>query len=261
MTFSANNLSYSVDGRQLLRGINIDIQPGQIHALLGPNGSGKSTLLKLLAGEILPQQGQIMLNGKTLDESSAIKQAQQRAVLPQRDHLHFSFTSEQVVALGRIPCRHHKSAQEQTIVRDALRTTDALHLAKHLYPTLSGGERTRVQLARILAQVWEPVSFGPRYLLLDEPTANLDLLHQHQCLKIARKFVSHDAGALVILHDINLALTYADKITLLCGGEVVASGIPDEVLTARHLEQVFGVRTERLHSASSGRSYIAVHTN
>lgn len=258
MTFSARNLTYRINDISLLREVDLDLRPGEIHALLGPNGSGKSTLLRLLAGEIRAQSGHITLNGKSLRDWTALEQAQQRAVLPQSDHLHFAFTAEQVVALGRMPCIQHRPAQERMIVQEALKATDALHLAGHTYPTLSGGERARVQLARILAQVWEPVTSGPRYLLLDEPTANLDLLHQHQCLKIARKFASEDAGVLVVLHDLNLALTYADHITLISEGAVVASGAPEEVLTESHIKQVYGVRSERLQSENTGMSHIAV---
>ena len=260
MSFVASELSYSVGTSQLLRGVTLNLQAGQLHAVIGPNGSGKSTLLKLLSSELHPQQGKITLNQKPLSQWSALEQAQQRAVLPQNDHLNFAFISEQVVALGRMPCLQQSPQQEQAIVREALKATDALHLAQRDYPTLSGGERARVQLARILAQVWEPIDLGPRYLLLDEPTANLDLAHQHLCLQLARKFVSQNAGALVILHDPNLAMSYADRVTLLCNGKVVATGTPAEVLTAQNLKQVYGVSIELLTSATTHQPYIVVTT-
>jgi iron complex transport system ATP-binding protein len=258
MSFIANGLAYAIGRRHLLRAVDLHLREGELHAVIGPNGSGKSTLLKLLSGELHPQQGTITLNQKFLSQWTPLQQAQQRAVLPQNDHLNFSFSSAQVVALGRMPCRKHTLAQEQAIVRQALATTDALHLAERDYPTLSSGERARVQLARILAQVWEPVEYGPRYLLLDEPTANLDLAHQHHCLQHAQTFVSQNAGALVILHDPNLALTYAHRVTLLCCGEVIATGAPDAVLTAANLERVYGVHVEMLRSTTTGKPYIAV---
>lgn len=258
MSFSAKNLGYKIGTRSLLRGVDIELKPGQLHAVIGPNGSGKSTLLKLLAGELRPDQGQISLNQKALHQWSALQQAQQRAVLPQSDHLQFSFTAEQVVTLGRMPCLKSPPETERIIVSDALKASDALHLADREYPTLSGGERARVQLARILVQVWEPVDFGPRYLLLDEPTANLDLSHQHLCLQSAKSFTSQDAGALIVVHDPNLALAYADQVTLLCCGEVVATGTPEQVLTVENLQRVYGVRIEILKSAHTGNAYIAV---
>lgn len=258
MSFSAKNLSYQVGTRSLLRGVDIELKPGQLHAVIGPNGSGKSTLLKLLSGELRLHSGQITLNQKVLRQWNALQQAQQRAVLPQSDHLQFSFSAEQVVNLGRMPCLKRSQEKERQIVADALRTTDALHLADRDYPTLSGGERARVQLARILAQVWEPVEFGPRYLLLDEPTANLDLSHQHLCLQSAKTFASQDAGALIVVHDPNLALAYADQVILLCCGEVIATGTPEQVLTVENLQRVYGVRIEIMKSAHSGNSYIAV---
>lgn len=258
MSFFAKNLGYRIGTRKLLHGVDVELRPGQLHAVIGPNGSGKSTLLKLLAGELQPSQGQITLNQKPLHQWSALQQAQQRAVLPQSDHLQFSFTAEQVVMLGRMPCLKHAPETERTIVRQALQAGDALHLADREYPTLSGGERARVQLARILAQVWEPVDFGPRYMLLDEPTANLDLSHQHLCLQSAKNFTAQNAGALVVVHDPNLALAYADQVTLLCSGEAVATGTPEQVLTVENLQRVYGVRIEILQSAHSGNAYIAV---
>ena len=258
MSFVASDLSYSVGASNLLRAVTINLQAGELHVVIGPNGSGKSTLLKLLSGELRPQQGTITLNQKPLGQWTSLEQAQQRAVLPQNDHLNFSFTSEQVVALGRLPCRQQSPQQEQAIVREALKATDALHLAQRDYLTLSGGERARVQLARILAQVWEPINFGPRYLLLDEPTANLDLAHQHLCLQLARTFVSQNAGALVILHDLKLGLMHADRVTLLCCGEVIATGAPLEVLTAQNLARVYGVRVELIKSTTTNHPYIVV---
>lgn len=258
MSFFAKNLAYQIGTHRLLHGVDLELKPGLLHAVIGPNGSGKSTLLKLLAGELRPVRGQITLNQKPLHQWSALQQAQQRAVLPQSDHLQFSFTAEQVVTLGRMPCLKRSPEAERNIVRDALQASDALHLADREYPTLSGGERARVQLARILVQVWEPVNFGPRYLLLDEPTANLDLSHQHSCLQSAKNFTAQNAGVLVVVHDPNLALAYADRVTLLCCGEAIATGTPERVLTTDNLQRVYGVRIEIMKSEHSGNAYIAV---
>lgn len=241
MSFIAAQLSYGVLGRELVDKLNLRLSPGQVHALVGPNGAGKSTLLRLLAGELRPQHGTIELNGAPLGAWSAADQARQRAVLPQHHGLSFSFRAEEVVALGRLSCARHKPEMEHRIVQDALALAGVAHLALRKYPTLSGGERARVQFARVLAQIWEPVPQGPRYLLLDEPTASLDLAHQHDCLRALRGFAAQGVGVLVIVHDPNLALRYADAVTLLRDGKVLASGTPEETLTAERLGQLYRI--------------------
>lgn len=256
MSLSAENLSYSASGRALLQGVSLNITAGKVHAILGPNGAGKSTLLRLLARETTPAQGRITLNGKLLADWDVRALARQRGVLPQSESLRFAFSVQQVVELGRLPCAQHAPEQEQRIIEEALTLTDALHLKDRLYPTLSGGERQRVQFARVLAQIWEAVDEAPRYLLLDEPTASLDLKHQHDCLRVARQFAARGVGVCAILHDPNLALTYTDQVTLLCEGAVVASGAPGEVLNRENLQRVYGVQVEIITLA--GRPHIAV---
>ncbi|MGH8506395.1 MAG: heme ABC transporter ATP-binding protein [Stenotrophobium sp.] len=255
---SARNISYQTDGARLLRNVSLQLAPGRLHAVIGPNGAGKSTLLKLLAGDLSPSSGGVTLNGRDLRDWSMRERAQQRAVLPQSESLRFAFTVQQVVELGRLSCRRHAAVQESGIALAALRETDVAHLAQRAYPSLSGGERSRVQLARVLAQIWEPMLPGGRYLLLDEPTASQDLAHQHACLRLVRRFSAQGVGVLAILHDPNLALRYADEVTLLCCGEVLEQGTPTAVLTPEHLKQAYGVDVEILHGSSSGPAYISV---
>jgi iron complex transport system ATP-binding protein len=244
-------------GRQLLDHASLAIEPGSVHALLGPNGAGKSTLLRLLSGELMPDAGHVQLNGRALRDWSPREIARQRAVLPQQESLRFGFTVEQVIALGRMPCPQHAAAQEMQLVHEAMQTTDILHLAGRRYPSLSGGERARVQLARTLAQIREPVELGPRYLLLDEPTAALDLSHQHACMRLARRLAEQGIGVLAILHDPNLALGYADELSVLCCGQILAYGAPADVVTPELLQRIFGVRATLLRHP--GRApYVAV---
>lgn len=240
MSLRANNLAFAAGGQPLLKNLSLSVGPGEFHAILGPNGAGKSTLLRLLARDLKPVQGGIELNGRALPDWDAVALARQRAVLPQNESLRFAFTVNEVVALGRLPCRRNGAARELQIIDEALRLTDALHLRARLYPTLSGGERQRVQLARVLVQIWESAD-QPRYLLLDEPTASLDLRHQHECLRIARSFASQGVGVIAVLHDPNLALRYADQVLLLQRGQQVAQGPSPQVLTAAILHQVFGI--------------------
>lgn len=246
MSYSATAVSYRVNGQTLLADASLRIEPGRIHVLLGPNGAGKSTLLKLLAGDLEPSAGQIELNGRALRDWTPRERARQRAVLPQSETLRFGFTAEQVVELGRLPCPRHRPQRELEISREALSAAGVAHLAARKYPTLSGGERARVQLARVMAQIWEPVELGGRYLLLDEPTANLDLAHQHECLNLARSFAASGAGVLAILHDPNLALRYADHATLLKNGKVLASGPAQEAITAANLTTLYDVPVQLL---------------
>ena len=258
MSYAAWDLTWRAGEHVLLDGVSLELRPGQVHALLGPNGAGKSTLLKLLAGELKPQAGTIELNSRTLTSLGARDLATQRAVLPQVHGLSFAFTAAQVVSLGRLPAPRHAPQREDMIVREALKLAGVADLADRSYPTLSGGEKARVQFARVVAQVWEaPADGAPRYLLLDEPTANLDLAHQHDCLRAARALALRGLGVLVILHDPNLALRYASQVTLMREGRALASGPPAQVLTAEALEALYGVPV-RLVQAEGERLPVVV---
>ncbi len=179
-------------------------------------------------------------------------------MLPQVHGLNFSFTGAQVVSLGRMPCPRHAAAEEDRIVHEALELAGVAHLAGRTYPTMSGGERARVQFARVIAQVWDPLpDEAARFLLLDEPTASLDLAHQHDCLRAVRTLAAKGLGVLVILHDPNLALRYSSHVTLLSAGRVLTSGAPSHVITAETLQQLYGVPV-RLVRAEGERLPIVV---
>ncbi len=259
MSLRADNVGFQIGSRSLLDQVSLIVEPGRVHAVLGPNGAGKSTLLKLLGGEQRCTQGRVMLEDRAVQDWPALDRARRRAVLPQSESLSFDFTARQVVSLGRMPCVVQTPARENEIISAALDATGVAHLDARIYPTLSGGERMRVQLARVLAQIWDAPSH-PRYLLLDEPTASLDLAHQHSCLRVARQFAANGSGVLLVLHDPNLALHYADDVTLLCCGQVIAQGTPEQVLTRQNLERVYGVKIEILHSANTQKPFIAVHS-
>lgn len=256
MSLRAEHLHHAVQGRTLLNDVSLTVEPGQVHAVLGPNGAGKSTLLRLLAREWMCQQGRIQLNKKSLGEWDTAALSRQRAVLPQSESLRFNFLVHQVVELGRLSCRRHGAGREAAIVEEALALTDALHLRERAYPTLSGGERQRVQLARVLAQIWEPVDDAPRYLLLDEPTASLDLKHQHDCLRVARQFASRGVGVLAVLHDPNLALAYADVASWMREGQMLATGSVAALITPDYLNQVYGVVARLLEN--EGQRYLVI---
>jgi len=233
-------LSVRLAGRTLLRDVALRLRRGQVLALLGANGAGKSTLLRALCGDLAPSAGAIRLDGRPLERWSRREQARRRAVMLQDSSLAFPFSALDVVLMGRAPhVEGVERRRDRDIARAALARVDAAALEARLYPTLSGGEKQRVQMARALAQVWEPVVDGGRALLLDEPTASLDPRHQHVGMRQVRAFAAEGGAALVVLHDLNLAARYADAALLLAGGEVVARGPVREVLTETNLQRTF----------------------
>lgn len=184
-----DQLGVGLPGRPLLATVHAQLQPGRFTAILGPNGAGKSTLLSMLSGQRAPRSGSVGLGGRVLGRISAQELARLRAVLPQETAVAFDFTVQEVVEMGRFPHRQAPSRHEARIAQDAMQATGVAHLATRGVNTLSGGERARAHLARALAQIWEPRPDGAtRWLLLDEPTAALDLAHQHQAMALVRRW-------------------------------------------------------------------------
>lgn len=225
-------------GKRVLQGVSFELKPGEVLAVLGTNGAGKSTLLATLTGELMPFSGSITLAGRALGSWPAQERAQSMAVLPQSSSLAFPFNVAEVVALGRLP---HATGlrQDELIIEQAMSATDVVRLRERSYLTLSGGERQRVHLARVLAQIWDAGERG--CLLLDEPTASLDLAHQQLILQQARKMAERGLTVVVVLHDLNLAARYADRLLLLHQGRVNALGSPWQVLSVERIAEVFEV--------------------
>jgi len=234
----AENLSVSRGAKPVLADISLELRSGEVFGVLGPNGAGKSTLLAALCGETAANTGCIRLHGKNLEDWDDRERAQQLAVLPQHSALNFAFRTEEVVAMGRLPHASGRQRDEQ-IVQAALKQVDALHLMGRNYLQLSGGERQRVHLARVLAQLW-PGENG-RVLLLDEPTSMLDPLHQQQTLQAVRELAGRGTAVLAILHDLNLAARYCDRLLLLKEGRAERLGTVREVLQTAALKAVFGL--------------------
>lgn len=242
---SCHALSVHAGRTPLLASVDFQLAPGERLAVLGENGAGKSTLLRLLAGESpgpgLRSSGEVHIAGRRIGAWTARQLARLRAVLPQQTDLAFAFNALELVQLARYP-HDETEARSLTIARQALRLAEAAAFEQREVATLSGGERARVFLAVCFAQLWETQVEQPRYLLLDEPTAALDLAHQHHLLDTARRFANERGlGLLAILHDLNLAAQYADRLLLLRQGRLLAQGRPDEVLTAERIAQGFGV--------------------
>ena len=238
---AARDITVKIADKLLLDQVTLELRANEVLAILGANGAGKTTLRRVLSGDVSPTSGEVLMNNRRLHEISLLERARMRAVLPQESSLNFPFSVLEVVLMGRAPhVQGAETAADLQISRHALEAVEAAHLETRLYPTLSGGERQRVQLARVLAQVRHD-SNQPKFLLLDEPTANLDLAHQHSTLRIARQLTAENIGTLIILHDLNLAAQYADRIALLQKGKIVGVGSPAEVLTEESIRATFSM--------------------
>lgn len=233
----AHSVSFCVGQRTLLADLSLTVQPGEVVALIGPNGAGKSTFLKLLSGDLHPSSGEIHFDGRPLPAIPRWQIAQRRAILPQTSPVPFDFIALEVVEMGRLP--HRSTPTDARIVQLALERTGTAHLRQRMVSTLSGGEMQRIHLARVLAQIWDPPTFGHRWLLLDEPTSSLDLAHQHSVLRLAREFSREGVGVLVVLHDLNLATQYADRLLLLQAGRCLALDTPENVFRQGLFSRVF----------------------
>ncbi len=239
----AQGVSVSIGGKRIITGIDFEARPGEVVAIVGPNGSGKSTFLKAISGE-LTYSGLIRFNGSDLAAMKPAQAATVRAVLPQATSLGFPFTVREVVKLGLLGGRSGALAgEDERLPERALAKVDLDGFGGRFYQELSGGEQQRVQLARVLCQVWAPVLDGrSRYLLLDEPVSSLDIRHQLGIMDIARDFARRGGGAVAILHDLNLAALYAERIYMMHAGRLAAAGTPSDVLNDPMLEKVFGCR-------------------
>lgn len=231
---SAKNLTI---GRRL-RSVNVEIKPGQITAICGPNGAGKSTLLSALAGLLAPDSGQVTLGGTDIAAMHPASRAQRIGYLPQDGEIAWDVAVRSLVALGRMP--HGDNAAEPA--ERAMAALDLEPLAIRPISTLSGGEKARALLARVLAG-------EPEWILADEPLAALDIGHQLALLRHLRRVAEDGAGVVLVLHDLSLARNHADHVAVLDGGRLIASGAPPETLSEAVIAQVWGVRARWIGEA------------
>jgi len=255
----SKDVSYQVKGRTIVDRISVALAPGRLSVIIGPNGAGKSTLLKLLTGELRPSSGHVLLDGAELNSFSAQALAARRAVVAQSTHLSFPFSVIEVVLLGAmVPGFGEPTAIKQAAAYRALDDVGLSGFADRLYTHLSGGERQRVHMARALCQLSTGARDrnAPPILLLDEPTSNLDLMHQIKVLHEVRRRVAQGWIALAILHDLNLAATFADTLILMSQGRVVASGAVEEVFRDDLLSAVYRCPVETNISEKTGRRFV-----
>jgi len=243
----AKDVTVRIGGAVLLDSVSLTAEAGTLTVVVGPNGAGKSTLMGVLAGETVPSGGSVTLAGRPIAAWSARDLARRRAVLPQSSNLQFHFTVAEVVGLGcavhaDVPCR--RSVPEA--VSRALAEADIAHLGDRPLPTLSGGEKQRAHFARCLAQLAGPGAAAEKILLLDEPTASLDPAHQHHLMFRAKRLAEEGMTVIAIVHDLNLAARYADRVAVLDRGRLVGLGPVAAVLTADLLSGVFRIPTRVL---------------
>lgn len=251
----ARNVSVSIGGAPIVHDVSFAARPREITVVVGPNGSGKTTLVRAVSGD-LGYHGSITLNGREVAAMRPVEQAAMRAVLPQSTNLSFPFTVREIVNLGLV-AGFSGARNDATLVDEALTRVDLRGFAGRFYQELSGGEQQRVQLARVLCQVWAPVLDGkPRYLFLDEPVSSLDIRHQLAILELARDYAKAGGGVLAILHDLNLAAMYGDMIIAMRGGRIRASGSPADVIRSDLIEEVFDCRLDVGKPPPQGMPYV-----
>jgi iron complex transport system ATP-binding protein len=220
--------------RAVLEHVDLELHAGEVLALVGPNGAGKSTLVAVLAGDLAPAEGEVLLDGEPLRRWSTVEVALRRGVLLQQTEMSFPFTVLQAVRMGRSPWEAAgiDDVDGDRIVAEAMARTDVVRFADRVVMSLSGGERARAALARVLAQ-------DTHVLLLDEPTAALDLRHQEQVLALAGRLAAEGRAVAVVMHDLGLAAAHADRVAVLSRGRILTEGPPAAVLTSRLLSEVY----------------------
>ncbi len=238
-TIDARGVGYEIEGKRLLHSVTLGAGRGELVGLIGPNGAGKSTLLRTISGTLGHADGVVRLEGADIETLSSREVATRLALVPQIAPYTHGFTAIELVLMGRYPHLGRfqiEGSDDQRIARDAMRMTETEQFDERTLDTLSGGERQRVFVSRALAQ-------QPRILLLDEPTSNLDVLHQLKVLDLVRELVDGGLAAIAAIHDLNLAARYCDRLVLLRHGRVLAEGTPAEVLSPDTIESAFGVKS------------------
>jgi len=235
---AASGVSVVIGGRAIVDDVSIEVRAGELLALVGPNGAGKSTLLSVLSGDVRPTRGSVLIAGRDIRSLRQLELARLRSVLTQENQVSFPFTVSEVVEMGRSPwAKTAERGNDPAAIAAAVRATDIGHLGERRYTSLSGGEKARVSLARVLAQAAGAV-------LLDEPTAALDLRHQEDVMRTARTLAAEGRAVVVVVHDLSLAGAYADRVALIADGRLESTGTPRDVLTAERVTRVYGLPVE-----------------
>ncbi|NLS15414.1 heme ABC transporter ATP-binding protein [Rhizobium sp. P40RR-XXII] len=255
-----SNLSVRLSGKAVVQDISFTAEAGTLTAICGPNGSGKTTTMKAVSGE-LAYRGSVQINGTEIGKLEAWQLAEMRGVLPQASSISFPFTVREIVRMGLTSGRNRQPEQADRTAAEALAAVDLGGFEGRFYQELSGGEQQRVQLARVLCQIPEPVIDGmPCWLLLDEPVSSLDISHQLTIMTLARQFCRRGGGVIAVMHDLNLTALFADRMILLKNGRLQAEGAVKDVLTDRHLQDVFGCNLQVNRIPADGAPFVLAHS-
>jgi iron complex transport system ATP-binding protein len=256
---TAANLVFRVGRRALIDHVSARFEPARLHLIIGPNGAGKSTFIRLLARLLRPAEGQVLYDGQDVATRNERQLAQSRAVLSQAVEVAFSLSVRELVLMGRYPhFTARPGVRDLQVCDEVMQFFDVAEMAGRNYGTLSGGEKQRVQFARVLAQIWRPLEGVTRILFLDEPLTFLDIRHQIDFMSKVRIFaMQKDVIVVGVVHDLNLAAQFADRLLLLHDGRVLADGAIWDVLTEPHLRTAFDVSPVLLRNPASGKTHLA----
>jgi len=246
MSLILKNISYKAGDVNILNDVSLSVEKGEIVSLVGPNGAGKSTLLNILTGDINPDSGEVFYENFNLNELNILDRSFYRSVMSQSQQIVFDFSVKEIIEMGWLDKGNAQFSEHfDQAVLDISSVCQLDNLLERKFNRLSGGEQRRVHFARTLLQLWRPSdSMDPAYMLLDEPTANLDLYFEIKLMEIIKKKAVNNVGVFLILHDLNLAAKFSDKIALINKGKIVSYGTPKEVLKPNILEEIYNLKMD-----------------
>ena len=246
MSLILKNISYKAGDVNILNDVSLSVEKGEIVSLVGPNGAGKSTLLNILTGDINPDSGEVFYENFNLNELNILDRSFYRSVMSQSQQIVFDFSVKEIIEMGWLDKGNAQFSEHfDQAVLDISSVCQLDNLLERKFNRLSGGEQRRVHFARTLLQLWRPSdSMDPAYMLLDEPTANLDLYFEIKLMEIIKKKSVNNVGVFLILHDLNLAAKFSDKIALINKGKIVSYGTPREVLKPNILEEIYNLKMD-----------------
>ena len=246
MSLILKNISYKAGDVNILNDVSLSVEKGEIVSLVGPNGAGKSTLLNILTGDINPDSGDVFYENFNLNELNILDRSFYRSVMSQSQQIVFDFSVKEIIEMGWLDKGNAQFSEHfDQAVLDISSVCQLDNLLERKFNRLSGGEQRRVHFARTLLQLWRPSdSMDPAYMLLDEPTANLDLYFEIKLMEIIKKKAVNNVGVFLILHDLNLAAKFSDKIALINKGKIVSYGTPREVLEPNILEEIYNLKMD-----------------
>lgn len=251
-----NNLSFKIQGKYLIQNIDCNISANELVVIMGANGAGKTTLLKMMSGSLLPSNGELWVDQKLIQSYSSQALSHKRAVLSQHYEIAFPLSVREIIMMGRYPYfQSNPKEKDLAIVEEVLIQMEITHLADRNYQTLSGGEAQKVQMARVLAQMKGGINQN-KYLLLDEPVSHLDIKFQYQLLEIANAMKNEQTAVIAVLHDLNLALKFADRILFMKEGSIIHQHRQSEQLDVSIIKDVFGVDASIIYSPELKRQWV-----